>query len=136
MKSGIDLSPASVQSFVASLQGAAMRVTDASLSGMDSAASRLYERTQASVPRVTGALASSGKVSNQDSGSVLHRIIGYGDKTTNPRTGRATEDYAVRVHEIFHPAHPNSFKWLERTVQQYGSEAFIRELATAIRRAL
>lgn len=103
---------------------------------MDLTARRFYGRTQAAVPRVTGALASSGSVVSTDIGAIVSRTIGYGSSKANPRTGLPTEEYAIKVHEMFNPKHPKSYKWLERTLRDYGKEAYIQELASTIRATL
>lgn len=132
----MSLTPGSVASFRQSLSAATQRVIAAADASMTLAAETAFTQAQDRVPRVTGALASSGKISNQNTASLLRRTIGYGDSTPNPRTGKATSAYATQVHEIYRASHPNSYKWLELTVRQYGRESFLHTLAVNLRAAL
>lgn len=132
----LQITPTSVSAFRQSLMAASQRVTKAADNSLDFAASTAFAQAQDRVPRVTGALAGSGKIVKQNTASLLRRVIGYGDSSLNPRTGRATSTYAMRVHEVYRTAHPDSYKWLELAVRQYGREAFLRDLALNIRTAL
>lgn len=132
----MSLTPGSVTSFRQSLAVATQRVVNAADNSMTLAAETAFAQAQDRVPRVTGALASSGKISNQNTASLLRRTIGYGDSTPNPRTGKATSSYATQVHEIYRASHPNSYKWLELTVRQYGTESYLHDLALSIKAAL
>lgn len=136
MKISMKITASSQSSFKRALLATTQRVSSAASIGMERTAAQAYQLTQASVPRVTGALAASGKITEQSSFNQLRRTIGYGDSTPNPRTGVATANYAPIVHEVFNPQHPNSYKWLERTIRTYGRESFMHELATSIRSAL
>lgn len=129
---GLSISPSSMSGFLTGLREAEARVVMVAQEGMNNAAQQFYDQTQTSVPKVTGALSSSGKVSSQNSGAVLERTIGYGGSNVNPRTRRPTSSYALQVHEIYNGAHPNSYKWLERTLYDFGNETFLRSLAASI----
>lgn len=130
----IDVSAASLASFEAALRMKEAEVTSLANSAMDQAAQKLFENAQSLVPVQTGALRDSGKVTNTDSGKHLERTISYGSANSNPRTGRTTATYAVRVHEVVNKQHPESFKWLERSLNQY-SEEYSQVLAAALRAA-
>jgi hypothetical protein len=132
----MSLTPGSVLSFRQALFVATQRVVNAANNSITTAAETAFAQAQDRVPRVTGALASSGKISNQNTASLLRRTIGYGDSTPNPRTGKATSSYATQVHEIYRASHPNSYKWLELTVRQYGTESYLHDLALSIKAAL
>lgn len=136
MKASLKLTPASITSFKQSLTATTLRVTDAADASLGNAASRAFAAAQSRTPRVTGALAASGQLSSSNSGNLLRRTISYGDSTTNPRTGIATSEYAARVHEVFHPEHPNSYKWLEYSIRDYGKEEFMANLAASLRAIL
>lgn len=74
-------------------------------------AAAIFAQSQLTIPRKTGALASSGKVVHRDTDKVATSIIGYGDSSVNPKTGLPTADYAVIKHED-----PLNGKWLENAV--------------------
>lgn len=132
----MSLTPGSVTSFRQALAVTTQRVVNAADNSMTTAAETVFAQAQDRVPRVTGALASSGKISSQNTASFLRRTIGYGDSTPNPRTGRATSTYATQVHEIYRASHPNSYKWLELSVRQYGRDSYLHDLALNVRAAL
>lgn len=126
----------SVAAFRQAVIAAEHRICASAGTSLTEAANTAFNQAQDKVPKVTGALAASGKVTSEDTPTVLRRTISYGDSTPNPRTGRATSSYATQVHEIYRSAHPNSYKWLELTVRQYGHEAYLQDLAANIRLAL
>lgn len=125
-----------LSAFRQGITAAAQKVEMAANNGLSVVADKAFNEAQVKVPRETGALASSGKISNQDTVGYLQRIISYGNSTINPRTGKPTSDYALYVHEVFDEAHPENYKWLETVVRDYGNSSFIQELASAIRAAL
>ncbi len=132
----MSLTPNSVAAFRQALTASTQRVITAAGNSMDMAIETAFAQAQDRVPRVTGALASSGKISRQDTAALIRRTIGYGDSTPNPRTGKATSTYATQVHEIYRASHPNSYKWLELTIRQYGRESYLHDLAANLRVAL
>ena len=136
MKVSMKITSSSQSSFRRGLLEATQRVSSAASVGMERTAAQAFKQVQSRVPRVTGALASSGKVTDQSSLNLLKRTIGYGDSTPNPRTGVATSEYAALVHEVYNPEHPSSYKWLEQAIRSYGRDSFMHELATSIRSAL
>lgn len=136
MKIALKLRPADIAVFNQSLELSAQRVINAADAGLDAASSRAFAFAQAKTPRVTGALASSGKLASDNVGLLLRRTISYGDATTNPKTNVATSKYAPMVHEVFNPDHPNSYKWLEYSIREYGKEQFLNDLAASIKSAL
>lgn len=132
----LTISPTSLSSFKQSLQFSMQRVIAAADMGMEAAGESAFSAAQDRVPHVTGALASSARLTNQDSASQLKRTISYGDSTPNPKTGRPTSSYAIYVHEIYRETHPNSYKWLEYAIRQYGRENFLHDLAATLRASL
>ena len=82
------------------------------------------------LPKQTGALARSGKVVNQDTNHAAISIIGYGDSSINPVTGKTTASYAVEQHES-----PHNGKWLENSVLDC-APIYKEELYTQISKAL
>lgn len=137
MKSAkLEISPSSLSTFRQRLRQVMFQVDEEAQVGLASAADHAFAMAQANTPRVTGALASSGKVTDHSFGASLRRTISYGDSTINPVSLQPTSEYAVRVHEEMHEKHPNSYKWLERSINQYGQESFITDLAAALRRTL
>lgn len=136
MKTALRISAASLSAFNTGLALATQRMEEAANTGLHNAAKSTFDLAQRTVPRVTNALADSGKLTERSSGQLLRQIISYGDSTRNPNTGLATAAYAVQVHELFDPAHPDSYKWLEKAVRTYGQETFLDTLAMTIRKAL
>lgn len=94
--------------------------------GLTAAAEQIFQNAQASVPVSTGALASSGNVSYEETADSITAIISYGDKTINPETDIATESYAELKHED-----PDGGKWLEKAMLG-GEELFTSKIVTAI----
>ncbi len=90
----------------------------------------VFAESQIRIPRKTGALAQSGKVEHQDTNTAAISVIGYGDSSTNPVTGRTTASYAVEKHES-----PRNGKWLENSLLDC-SAIYKEELQTQITRAL
>ena len=93
-------------------------------------AEQIFANAQMVIPRKTGALAASGKVVHQDTAQAAISVIGYGDSSTNPRTGIPTADYAVQKHED-----PRNGKWLENAILQSG-ELYRNNLRDKISQAL
>lgn len=133
MSSRLTIKPASLSAFQQKLQQSMSNVSRASSRGMDYALERALNRSQSRVPRVTGALANSVATSKQGNQYYFKRTIGYGSSVINPRSGRPTSEYAVRVHEVYHQQHPNSYKWLERSMREYGQDGYLTDLASYIR---
>lgn len=136
MKLSLQIRPSDIASFRQSLIVATQRVVSAADTGLDAAASQAFTSTQARTPRVTGALVESGQLDSSNTDGLLRRTISYGNSVTNPRTGEATSKYAPVVHEVFNPEHPNSYKWLEYSIRDYGKERFMYDLAASIKSAL
>lgn len=136
MKLSLQIRPVDIASFRQSLNVATQKVVSAADTGLDAAASRAFASAQSRTPRVTGALAKSGQLDSSNMGELLRRTISYGSSVTNPSTGEATSKYAPVVHEVFNPKHPNSYKWLEYSIRDYGKEQFMHDLAASIKSAL
>lgn len=132
----LTISSTSLSTFRQSLRQAAAAVEMSASEGLAEAADHAFAIVQSRTPRVTGSLAASGHVTDQSEGTYLRRTISYGDGTINPESRRPTSEYAAVVHEVYHPMHPNSYKWLERSILEYGQESFIVDLANTLRRAL
>lgn len=90
----------------------------------------VFAESQIRLPTNTGALAQSGKVEHQDTNTAAISVIGYGDSSTNPVTGKTTASYAVERHES-----PRDGKWLENSLLDC-SAIYKEELKTQITRAL
>lgn len=127
MKMGIYIQESSVRDVTAELTRKQDNVLDAGHRGLTEAAEKLFEQAQAIVPRKTGALANSGKVTYEDRARGEVAIISYGDSSTNPVTGKATSQYAVAKHESPGPGS----KWLETTMLG-GYDLFMAALETHI----
>ena len=136
MSGSLKINSASIATFRQSLMIASQRTTAAANTSMSEIASQAFTTIQAKTPRVTGALSESGQLNNTNSGNQIRRTISYGNSITNPRTGIATSKYAPMVHEIYNPQHPNSYKWLELTLRNFGKEAFMHNLAASLRSIL
>ena len=82
----------------------------------------LITSSQPLVPVDTGALRSSGFVNTPvTSGDKISVKLGYGGPATkvNPKTGEATTDYAVKVHEDLQMHHTvGEAKYLEKPARQ------------------
>lgn len=136
MKASLQIRAADISAFNQSLNMATQKVVNAADASLDVAASHAFALAQTRTPRVTGALIESARLTPNNTGERLQRTISYGNHVTNPRTGRPTSKYATRVHETFNPKRPNSFKWLEYAVRDYGREQFMNDLASNIKSAL
>lgn len=132
----IRITPNSLSTFRQGTLLATTKVAQAANEGLEIAARHAFDSAQARAPKVTGALVTSGKLTNRNSGELLRRIISYGDASKNPRTGRATSRYATRVHEVYSSKHPDSYKWLEKALLEYGKENFLREVASVMRTSI
>ena len=127
----ITLNMASASTLINNLRRKNQSVKESVNSEMEQLVMRLFEEAQQKVPTATGALASSGNVSMQNSGDVYQRTIGYGTSVTNPVTGKATSSYAVDKHEQYNPQKPESYKWLEKTLLS-NTDTFLQCMANAV----
>ena len=59
----------------------------------------VYDDSQTRVPFSTGALWASGTIARDDSNHVGRTVIGYGDNTLNPSSGKTTASYAENAEE-------------------------------------
>ena len=105
------------------------RVEGAAQSAFQASSQKLFTQVLNSTPRITGTLARSGRLTDKSTGELLRSVI-------NPINHKKTAEYAPIVHEVYNEKHPGSYKWLERTVNAYGNESYITDLASAIRSAL
>ena len=131
MKSDIKLDESTVQDVSNHLTQIQHDTVNAGIRGIDEAAEILFNQAQMIVPRKTGALANSGKISYRDTAKQHEAIISYGDASTNPNTGRATSVYAVQKHEMPGPGS----KWLEKTFLG-GYDIFMQSLVNNISETL
>ena len=127
MNISCNLKGSSVNEVVTNLTRKKDNILDAGHRGLSEAAEELFTQAQSKVPRKTGALASSGKVTYKSTSKEEQAIISYGDATVNPVTGRATSLYAVEKHESPGPGG----KWLENTMMG-GYDLFMGKLITHI----
>lgn len=112
------------------------RVEGAAQSAFQASSQKLFMQVLNSTPRITGTLARSGRLTDKSTGELLRSVISFGDDSVNPTNHKKTAEYAPIVHEVYNEKHPSSYKWLERTVNAYGNESYITDLASAIRSAL
>ena len=61
------------------------------------AANMIFDDSQTRVPFVTGALWASGRVVDDDSNNIGRSVIGYGDSSINPTSGKTTASYAEDI---------------------------------------
>ena len=130
MKASFDINTASFSLVTAKLH---RKKNDAIFAGkkvVHDTAELVFAESQIRIPRKTGALARSGKVVNQDTNYTAISIIGYGDSSINPATGKTTASYAVEQHES-----PHNGKWLENSILDC-APIYKEELHTQISRAL
>ena len=93
------LETSSANKFIANLRKKQLSTTQAGKEAIHEAAKLVYDDSQAYVPFVTGTLWASATIVNDDSENVGRSIIGYGDNTVNPTTGKSTASYAVDAEE-------------------------------------
>jgi hypothetical protein len=122
-----ELKSSTVNGVVTNLTQKQNNVLEAGHRGLSEAAEELFAQAQSIVPRKTGALAASGKVTYKDNTKSETAIISYGDATVNPITKKATSSYAVSRHESPGPGG----KWLENTIMG-GYDLFMGKLITHI----
>lgn len=130
MKVSFDINTASFSMVTSKLH---RRKKDAILAGtkaVHDTAELVLTDSRLRLPKQTGALAQSGKVVNQDTNNAAISIIGYGDSSINPLTGKTTASYAVEQHES-----PINGKWLENSILDC-TEIYKEELCTQISRVL
>jgi len=104
-------------------------VIRACLSAVHITAEAVFNDSQSRIHRVTGALADSGKIVYENTDTSAIAIIGYGDSSTNPKTGFTTASYAVKAHEAF------GGKWLENAMID-NTELFKNSLLEKVGQAL
>ena len=132
---GIEISAASLSSFSSNLGNISRNTYDAAILALREATEYVFNTAQSRVPVRTGALRNSGKITEEQNGNFLQCTISYGSSTINPKTRRATASYANVVHETHIRAHPESYKWLYRSLQE-NTEAFGQIIASRIRQSL
>ena len=89
----------SASKFTANLHRKQRNIIHAGKEAIHEAARIVYDDSQTRVPFKSGALWASGKLVNDDSNNIGRSVIGYGDSTVNPDTGKSTASYAVDVEE-------------------------------------
>lgn len=110
----ITLDASSLSHVTNKLQQKEVEVRMSGRNAVAEAAELIFAKAQAKVPRRTGALADSGKITNTTTRpDIIKSTISYGDATINPKTREATRDYAVMRHE--QPDNPG-YKWLENAM--------------------
>jgi len=93
----ISLETGSASKFTANLHRKQRLTIAAGKEAVYEAARYVYDDSQERVPFVTGALWASGTVARDDENNVGRSVIGYGDSTLNPATGKTTASYAEDV---------------------------------------
>lgn len=136
MKAQLKIAPASISALQVGLLSAEEHILAATRAAFERSSENLFHKAVNSTPRRTGALAHSGQLHDKSSGSLLQSVVSFGTDLTNPENHKKTSEYAVLVHEEYHAEYPDSYKWLERTVNAYGEQQFINDLAEAIASAL
>jgi hypothetical protein len=131
----IGMKASSVNNFVGTLYKKEVQVRQAAEQGVRNVADFAFEMAQETAPVVSGALKSTGAVTNATDGDVIKEIISYGTSVTNPQ-GVPTADYAVDRHETYNPHKPETYKWLERAVRATGNDLYLSEVARLIGSAL
>ena len=101
----------------------------AGLHAVHSTAESVFNDSQMNMHKVTGALASSGKITYADTDTSAIAYIGYGDSSINPQSGETTASYAVEAHEAFNG------KWLENAMVS-NQDLFRQNLVSGISKAL
>ena len=127
MSVGLTLKESTVNGVTTRLTRVQNNAIDAGVRGLNEAAEELFNQAQLIVPRKTGALANSGKVTYTEDSKHHEAIISYGDETVNPVSGRATSEYAVQKHESSGPGG----KWLENTFLG-GYDLFMQKMISNI----
>ena len=116
----------SVTSTINNLKSKEQEIIQAGYVGLHNAANIIFANSQATMPKRTGALSASGKVTMLNAGAFSEATISYGDQTRNTTTGKTTASYAVEKHED-----PVNGKWLEHAILN-GSELFINTIQAEI----
>lgn len=88
----------------------------------------VLQETQEVMPVKTGALQQSGRTAVDHENYQVIGSIGFGDSSTNPKTGRTTASYAVEKHED-----PVNGKFLENSLYN-AAETFTEDLAAALQK--
>ena len=136
MNAKLQISSADLTGFRIHTQAAQNRVENSTKQAFQQTAQKIFNDALNNTPRQTGALAASGNLADKSTGSFMQYVISFGDSTVNPNSHAQTAEYAIKVHEEFNPASPDSYKWLEKTINSYSTGTFVSELANAIRAAI
>lgn len=126
MTLNIRVDPASVNNVVSNMTQRSNNVVESGKCGLSAAADIIFQDAQAKIPRKTGALANSGKITYRHTKYTSTAVISYGDDTCNPQTNQPTKSYAVERHES-----PREGKWLENAILG-GAEVFLSQLTREI----
>ncbi len=95
----ISLETGSASRFTAKLHQKQRMVIHAGKEAVYEAGRIVYDDSQTRVPFSTGALWASGAIARDDLDYVGRTVIGYGDNTLNPSSGKTTASYAEDVEE-------------------------------------
>lgn len=131
MKPSVTMNSSSVTKMCNNLRAQQQDTIDAGTQALNNVAELAHLIAQDETPVMSGALKSSGKITEADTPTRLKRIISYGDSTENP-DGVPTRKYAVTRHETPGP----HYKWLENTVRDVGREILLDEIAKIMRQRL
>lgn len=134
MKLTIKVDNRGVNRLVSKLQHKQEQVRSASRQSVDNVGDTIFQRAQETVPIMTGALHDSGKIDSMGSIDQPSSLISYGDNSIGYK-GQTTASYAVPRHEEPSILHPESYKWLEKSLLA-ASEDFRNEFLRLISEAL
>ena len=131
----MEISASSLSAFSQDLRAYSQRLQSTSDIALHEVTEQIFKIAQSRVPVATGTLRSSGRITKMSAGDVNQYVISYGTPLLNPKTHRTASSYAVSVHETFNKVHPDSYKWLERSLTQ-NSELFRQSLEALLRNSL
>lgn len=86
----------------------------------------ILKEAQDTMPVVTGALRDSGATAVEVENQQIVGLVGFGNSSKNPTSGRTTASYAESAHE-----EPDRGKWLETPLYNY-EPIYLETLANAL----
>lgn len=115
------LQGASVSQLVNGMRRAVYEVGKVSRQTVAEVSREIYDDAQERVPKATGALWASARLTDTSEGTKAEAVISYGDYTVNPNTGKPTADYAEDRHENPLRTGDKGYKWLENASLDHAS---------------
>lgn len=122
-KISISLNISSANTVVNNLYASNAQMLVAANRGIQQTAELILSKAKSALPVMTGALKSSGKISVKEALGQIVRVISFGDSTKGAY-GTPTSEYAIEIHELMMTKHPESYKFLELALLEYG-QAFL-----------